>query len=265
MPRPDPAEPQRFLYSTRIGFGRQVRGEGESVGARDGPGGERTSALRFWSEDPASLIREGSGYWKYVPTADGVRFLTDYNYRTRFGALGRIFDSLIFRPLLGWGTAWSFDRLRLWLEKGVDPETSLQMGLLHSLARVSLAFVWLYHGLVPKILFEDPDEIRMLVRSGIPPGSVATALLAVGVGEVVLGLAFLFPRLGRAPFFVSLAFLVVATILAVTTFTDYLTAAFNPLTLNVLGISMSIAGLIAGRRAPSARACLRKPPRGAGS
>ena len=25
---------------------------------------------------------------------------------------------------MGWATAWSFDRLRLWLEEGIDPATS---------------------------------------------------------------------------------------------------------------------------------------------
>jgi len=123
LPRPDDSQPQRFLYTTRIGFGLKIRGEGESVGARDGPGGARTSALRFWSQDPKSLIREGSGYWKYVPHGDDGRtilFLTLYDYGVRFGALGRLLDRLLFRPLIGWATAWSFDRLRLWIEKDID-------------------------------------------------------------------------------------------------------------------------------------------------
>ena len=77
----------------------------------------RTSALRFGSESPISIIRAGSGYWKYVPTGDGIRFLTAYDYRTRFGIVGRLADRVAFRPLLGWATAWSFDRLRLWLEE----------------------------------------------------------------------------------------------------------------------------------------------------
>src|SRR4051794_22324779 len=32
LPRPDPAEPQRFRYQTRIGFGFAIRGAGESTG-----------------------------------------------------------------------------------------------------------------------------------------------------------------------------------------------------------------------------------------
>lgn len=119
-----PGEPQRFLYATRIGFGLEIRGEGESAGEKDAPDGSRTSALTFGSGDPRSLIRSGSGYWRYVPVAEGTRFITRYDYETRFGAAGRAFDRVAFRPLLGWATAWSFDRLRLWLEDGVAPEES---------------------------------------------------------------------------------------------------------------------------------------------
>jgi hypothetical protein len=66
--------PQQFLYATRIGFGLRIAGAGESRGDNHGASG-RVSALKFWSGDSKSLIREGSGYWKYVPTVDGHRFL----------------------------------------------------------------------------------------------------------------------------------------------------------------------------------------------
>jgi hypothetical protein len=126
LPRAE-GEPQRFRYATRLGLGHRVEGTGESVGERAGAAGARTSALTFRSDDRKSLIRQGSGYWRYVPTEDGVRFLTQYDYETRFGVGGRIIDRLVFRPLLGWATAWSFDRLRLWLEDGIPPERSRRL------------------------------------------------------------------------------------------------------------------------------------------
>src|SRR6185437_3773155 len=82
-------EPQKFLYSTRIGAGLRIEGGGESTGERNEASGERISALKFWSDDRKSLIREGSGYWKYIPEQDGIRFLTWYDYRTRFGLIGK--------------------------------------------------------------------------------------------------------------------------------------------------------------------------------
>jgi len=56
LPRLSDEEPHRFRYATRIGLGLRIEGDGESVGTRDGPQGERTSALKFRSDDPKSLI-----------------------------------------------------------------------------------------------------------------------------------------------------------------------------------------------------------------
>jgi hypothetical protein len=47
LPRPDKTEPQRFLYTTRIGFGLAIRGTGESVGTRSATDGDTSSALKF--------------------------------------------------------------------------------------------------------------------------------------------------------------------------------------------------------------------------
>jgi hypothetical protein len=129
LPRPAASQPQRFRYTTRLGFGLKIVGMGETFGDQDPPGGQRTSALQFWSDDPKSLIRSGSGYWKYTPVAGGVRFATQYDYEVRFGALGRAFDTLVFRPLMGWATAWSFDCLRLWVEQGIPPEVQVWRSL----------------------------------------------------------------------------------------------------------------------------------------
>ena len=121
LPRPDKNEPQQSLYTTRIGFGLRIVGMGESAGETFAPNGSRTTRLKFWSSDVKSLIREGSGYWRYVPADGGIRFITFYNYSTRYGLLGRIVDTA-FRPLIGWATARSFDTLALWLERCIAPE-----------------------------------------------------------------------------------------------------------------------------------------------
>ncbi|MCX5228727.1 hypothetical protein ABZY16_30365 [Streptomyces sp. NPDC006553] len=134
-------EPQRFRYATRVLPFLVVAGTGVSAGERHRAGGDRVSALRFASPHPLSLLAEGSGYWRYVPTADGVRFLTGYDYRPRWGRLGRLADRLVFRPLMGWATAWSFDRLRLWCERGITPERSRNRWLLELLARMLLVAV----------------------------------------------------------------------------------------------------------------------------
>ncbi|WP_067498857.1 SRPBCC family protein [Actinoplanes sp. TFC3] len=111
----------RFTYATAVLPGVEIAGYGVHSGERHRSDGEATSALRFGSPDPRSPIREGSGYWRYVPVNGGTRFLTGYAYRTRWGRAGRLAD-MAFGPAFGWVTAWSFDRLRLWLEHGITPE-----------------------------------------------------------------------------------------------------------------------------------------------
>jgi hypothetical protein len=117
LPRPDASQPQRFVYATRVGFGLRIAGKGESVGSHEGDG-SRTSALKFWSDDFKSLIREGSGYWQYThgrrnPFSDVVRL------STCFGVAGRVFDTVRNRtwgPLFGYSgtfeTEWFRDVYR---------------------------------------------------------------------------------------------------------------------------------------------------------
>ena len=78
-------EPQRFTYATRVVPGLTIAGTGESLGDRDRPDGTRWSGLKFWADDRRSIIAAGAGYWRYVPTDDGVRFITRYDYRPRWG------------------------------------------------------------------------------------------------------------------------------------------------------------------------------------
>ena len=107
----------RFRYERSLGV-RTIRGTGTSIGERMHADGTSTSALRFDTDDPWSPLRGGRGYWRYVPTPDGVRFITGYDYDPGFG---RLADRVI-RPIVRWMTAWSFDRLRIWAEQGVEPE-----------------------------------------------------------------------------------------------------------------------------------------------
>ena len=260
LPKHDETEPQRFRYSTRIGFGYEVSGEGESVGQRDLADGSRSSSLTFWSAHPCSIIREGSGYWKYVPTRDGIRFLTWYDYRTRFGAAGALFDRLVFRPLIGWATAWSFDRLRLWLEQSVNPAQAMRQTMIHAVTRTTLAAVFAYHGLVPKILTRNADEMALLIDAGISIDRTAAVLHAIGAAELAFAAALLMAWHRRWPAFVAIACMVLATATVAVHSPRFFAAAFNPFSLNLSVTSLAVIDLLALDHLPSASRCLRRPP-----
>jgi uncharacterized membrane protein YphA (DoxX/SURF4 family) len=254
-----PGEPQKFLYSTRIGAGLRIRGEGESTGECDDLSGQRTSALKFWSNDPKSLIAMGSGYWQYDPSGSGIRFLTSYDYRTRFGVIGRIVDKIFFRPLIGWATAWSFDRLRLWIEQGISPEASRNFAVVYFLTRVTIAFVFFYHGLVPKLWFRSPDELDMLRNLGVASSAFLTAV----AGWMEIGFALLVVILWRVRWllWITIVSMIVATASVALGSPSYFHKAFDPLTLNLSVAVFAACGLVVAENVPTASRCLRKPPR----
>ncbi len=125
----------RFRYEFRLPL-RCIHGVGTSLGHRHRSDGQATSVLKFDTGDPLSPIGKGSGYWRYIPTEDGLRFITGYNYRPGMGALGRALDARVVRPALGWATAISFDRLRLWAEGDLDPRDSRNRWIIDAAARV---------------------------------------------------------------------------------------------------------------------------------
>jgi hypothetical protein len=252
-------EPQKFLYATRIGAGMRIAGEGESTGEHDAASGQRTSALKFWSADRKSLIETGSGYWKYIPSRNGIIFLTWYDYRVRFGALGRLIDRLCFRPLLGWATAWSFDRLRLWIEAGVLPEVSRRFAVAYAVSRWALAFVWIYQGLVPKLLFRDPGELRMLSDAGIAVSASSPIVSTIGTAEICFSLAVLLLWRQRWPLWLTILAMALATAVVALYSPVFLTAAFNPVALNVAVAALAAIGLLTERYRPTAANCRRQP------
>lgn len=97
----------------------------------------------------------------------GIRFSTQYDYKTRFGLAGAWFDRLLFRPLFGLATAWSFDVLRLWAEKDIPPSVTIRKAFIHALSVMMLVVLWCYEGLVPKLLFPEAGELDLLRQSGL--------------------------------------------------------------------------------------------------
>lgn len=115
---------------------------------------------------------------------------------------------------------------------------------LHSIAVWTIAFVWIYHGAVLKLYDRDADEVALLIYLGVASElTTPYVLLAVGVAQVLFGLATLVFAQAAWPFKYSIAFAVLATIAIAATAPHYLTAAFNPVSLNALLAAMSVVAL----------------------
>ncbi len=216
-----------------------------------------------WNERPRcasrrvqrSLIREGSGYWKYIDRGDHVQFFTWYDYEVRWGWFGAVLDRLVFRPMIGWATAWSFDRLRLWAEGGTPPQNTLNATLIFTIARLTIIFIWLWHGLVPKLLLPQADELHLLAAQHLPGGLRPWA----GAAEISLALIGLIAWRWRGYFSMTAVFMLAALIAVSVTASDYLAHAFNPLTLNLGMIALCAVGYLAAPHAAFAGRCKRQP------
>ncbi|MBT2575144.1 hypothetical protein J7E26_14495 [Bacillus sp. ISL-51] len=161
-----PNEPQKFLYETRIGFGLKVSGTGETVGGTNQHSSHWVSSLAFHSDHPLSLIETGRGYWKYRPHDNrSITFMTQYQYKTAYGLPGRLIDRFVFRPLLSWATAWSFDALRLWIEQNRHPKKSAYCGFVYVMLCLFFSLYWFHQGFAD--FFLEANRIAGALESGL--------------------------------------------------------------------------------------------------
>ena len=251
-------DPQDFTYKTNIGLGIAVEGWGRSVGTFDGKDGARTSSLHFGTDQKISIITEGKGYWKYKPNEDGITFLTQYDYKTRFGKLGERIDKYIFRPMIGWGTALSFDVLKRWLEQGEAPKSQYIRFFTYWMLTLLFFFVWMYHGLIPKVWFMHEAELSMtsaLLTDGM---NASMIVVGVGVAEMIFGALWLFVSKRRWLFKLQTLAFPLLTLGAVLGNPSTLTHPFSPLTFNLSLFILSVVGLMISRGVPTAKSCKRK-------
>ncbi|WP_223701229.1 DoxX-like family protein [Sutcliffiella deserti] len=257
LPKENADQPQSFLYETNIGFGQKVAGWGKSIGTHNKTDGSKTSSLHFGTEQKISPIREGKGYWKYIPKENGTTFLTLYDYDTRFGPFGRFLD-LLFRPIMGWATALSFDVLKRWIEKGEVPRAQYIRFFSSVLITALFFFVWFYQGLVPKIIAKHPEEVAMLSNLSALAGATAEmAVGIIGVLEILFAFVWLFYRKKRHLFALQIIVFPILTITALAANLTISVHPFNPVTFNASLWILSIVGYLLTKDLPTATSCKR--------
>lgn len=91
--------------------------------------------------------------------------MTQYQYETAGGLSGRLIDRFLFRPLLGWATAWSFDALRLWIEQNRHPKVSVRFGFVYVLTCLIFSLYWFFEGFYD--CFADSEIVRGALETGV--------------------------------------------------------------------------------------------------
>lgn len=109
--------------------------------------------------------------------------------------------------------------------------------------QLTLVILWLYQGLIPKILFQSPAEISIWQNMGF---ELALAKVLVGLSrgcEILFGLCFL--KWNRSIFLHGLNIIGLAGLLLLIAFTAplQLTAAFNPVVMNTAMLMLSVVAI----------------------
>ena len=113
-------------------------------------------------------------------------------------------------------------------------------------SRVLLGFLFVYHGLVPKILWLSTAEVHLVDVSGIGISATLISPLA-GVLEILLGCAIVVLR--KLDFLIYAAAASLLGLLAYVAVMSpgFLVEAFNPVTTNILGMGLCYLILLTQR------------------
>lgn len=123
---------------------------------------------------------------------------------------------------------------------------AVRLAAVHTVSRVALAFVFLWHGLVPKLLVRQEDELALLRDSGLSTDAAVRAVAIVGVAEVAYAIALLVLwRVRALPLIAAVAMLVITPGLLIGS-PRFIPAAFNPVTLNLSTAALGMVAWLAG-------------------
>ena len=104
---------------------------------------------------------------------------------------------------------------------------------INAIARVTLAFVFAYHGLVPKILWLSPVEASLTNAHNLD--AVIISPIA-GIFEIILALCILLLKNSLAPIYLAIVLLLVLLLDVLLIMPSLLIEAFNPVTINIASI-----------------------------
>ena len=119
--------------------------------------------------------------------------------------------------------------------------------------QLSLAALWIYQGLVPKILFQAQDELRIWLLQGFDE-SLALALMQLsGAAEMMFGCLLLMLKPSRLLHGLNILAMLGLSLLIIALEPLYFSKAFNPFVMNGAMAALSACALQLLRIAESPR------------
>ena len=122
-----------------------------------------------------------------------------------------------------------------------------------ALSRCTLAFVWIYQGVVPKLLGPDAVELQMNLALGITAEQAVLVSRVAGVAEIGVGLAVLLAGARPWPYWLTLVLMAGLTGYVVIVAPQLFGGAFNPAITNVTMAALAVIGVLASGSASPRR------------
>ncbi len=113
------------------------------------------------------------------------------------------------------------------------------------ICRLSLAALWAYQGLVPKLLGPHPQELALAAAAGLPTEALVMASQLSGVIELLFALALLVFRRAAWPYAVSTAAVLGLFLFVAVAAPEYLGTPFNAVAVNGAWLVLGLVGWIA--------------------
>lgn len=112
-----------------------------------------------------------------------------------------------------------------------------------TLARLCVAFVWFYHGLVPKLLGPDAIELQMNQALGLNLQQATQLAFAAGIMEIMLALAICIFWRRHWPLWLSIIGILGLLLFVGIMQPTLLAGSFNPLTMNLCTAALSYSAM----------------------
>ncbi|MGI0119774.1 DoxX-like family protein [Zooshikella sp. RANM57] len=116
--------------------------------------------------------------------------------------------------------------------------------LAYLLCRTTISFIWLYHGLIPKLLWPHKDEIAMNMTLGLSYDEALAVAQVGGLLEIGMAIILLFFWQKKWPLVATAAAMVGLLIFVTIATPQLLTGAFNPVTTNISVFVLAFTALI---------------------
>ena len=109
--------------------------------------------------------------------------------------------------------------------------------------QITLAVLWIYQGLVPKVIYKVIEEQQFWEFTGIQFLSIPSLIQLSGVGEIIFGILFLIFRQSKVLHYLNIMAMLFFIVVVAVVYPYYFVQGFNPFIMNTAMATLSIVAL----------------------